>query len=163
MLFRSVFGSDFAHPMLRLAQQKYLEAGPQKYIEADALKLPFADASFDLVTAAFGFRNLANYEAGLREIVRVLRPGGEAGILEFTEPQSSLIGSIYRFYLRQIVPRVGGAISGSHAAYAYLPESVSKFPSAEELAWLMTQCGFAEARFELRTMGTVALHFGRRT
>ncbi len=157
-----VLGSDFAHPMLCLARQKYQKGGPRKYVEADALHLPFPDASFHLVTAAFGFRNLANYEAGLREIARVLKPGGEAGILEFTEPRSSFIGFFYHIYLRRIVPQVGGTISGSHAAYSYLPASVSKFPSAEELAGLMTNCGFAEARFELWTMGTVALHRGRR-
>jgi demethylmenaquinone methyltransferase/2-methoxy-6-polyprenyl-1,4-benzoquinol methylase len=157
-----IVGSDFAHPMLCRAQKKYANAGPQQYIEADALMLPFADGSFDLVAAAFGFRNLANYEAGLREIWRVLKPGGEAGILEFTEPRSGLVRPIYHFYLRRIVPQVGGAISGSHAAYSYLPVSVSKFPSAEELTALMTKCGFAEAGFLLWTMGTVALHTGRR-
>ncbi len=157
-----IVGSDFAHPMLCLARKKYSNAGPQQFIEADALTLPFPDGSFDLVTAAFGFRNLTNYEAGLREIWRVLKPGGEAGILEFTEPRSALVRPIYHLYLRRIVPQVGGAISGSHAAYSYLPVSVSKFPSAEELAALMTKCGFAEAGFRLWTMGTVALHTGRR-
>ncbi|MCL4524574.1 MAG: bifunctional demethylmenaquinone methyltransferase/2-methoxy-6-polyprenyl-1,4-benzoquinol methylase UbiE [Acidobacteria bacterium] len=157
-----VVGSDFAHPMLTLARKKFAVEGPQEYVEADALNLPFTNASFDLVTAAFGFRNLANYEAGLREIFRVLRPGGKVGILEFTDPKSSFVGSIYRFYLQRIVPHVGGVISGSHAAYSYLPVSVSKFPSAEELTGLMTKCGFADSRFELWTMRTVALHTGRR-
>ncbi len=157
-----IVGSDFAHPMLTLARKKHSGHGPQHYAEADALQLPFADASFDLVTAAFGFRNLANYEAGLREILRVLQPGGEAGILEFTEPGSALVRPIYHLYLRRIVPQVGGAISGSHAAYSYLPVSVSKFPSAEELATMMTHCGFVEARYELWAMGTVALHTGRK-
>lgn len=157
-----VIGSDFAHPMLCLARTKYAHGGPQEYAEADALNLPFADASVDLVTAAFGFRNLANYEAGLREICRVLKPGGEVAILEFTEPRSAFVRFFYHIYLRQIVPRLGGAISGSHAAYSYLPVSVSKFPSAEELSKLMTECGFVDSRFELWTMGTVALHTGRR-
>ena len=157
-----IIGSDFAHPMLCLARKKYSNAGPQQFIEADALTLPFADKSFDLVTAAFGFRNLVNYEAGLREIWRALKPGGEVGILEFTEPRSAFVRSFYHLYLRRIVPHVGGTISGSHAAYSYLPVSVSKFPSAEELAALMTGCGFADPRFELWTMGTVALHTGRR-
>ena len=157
-----IVGSDFAHPMLCLARKKYSNAGPQLYIEADALTLPFPDGSFDLVTAAFGFRNLANYGAGVREIWRVLKPGGEVGILEFTEPRSAFIALFYHLYLRRIVPRVGGTISGSHAAYSYLPVSVSKFPSAEELAALMKECGFAEAHFDLWTMGTVALHIGRR-
>ena len=157
-----VWGSDVAHPMLCLARQKHSGAGPQLYIEADAINLPFADGSCDLVTTAFGFRNLANYEAGLREVFRVLRPGGEVGILEFTEPRSAFIAFFYHIYMRRIVPRVGGTISGNHAAYAYLPVSVSKFPSAEGLALLMTKCGFADSRFKLWTMGTVALHTGHR-
>ncbi|MBI1749866.1 MAG: class I SAM-dependent methyltransferase, partial [Acidobacteria bacterium] len=135
---------------------------PQQYVEADALNLPFPDGSCDLVTAAFGFRNLANYEAGLREMFRVLKPGGEAGILEFSEPRPLLIRPLYRFYFRHILPRIGGAISGSNAAYSYLPASVLKFPSHEELAALMTRCGFVDARFMLWTAGIVALHTARK-
>ncbi len=157
-----VWGSDFAHPMLCLAREKHSVAGPQQYIEADALKLPFPDGSFDLVTAAFGFRNLVNYEAGLRETFRVLRPGGELGILEFSEPRPAPIRPLYRFYFKHILPRIGGAISGSNAAYSYLPASVSKFPSPEELAGMMRKCGFAEARFLIWTAGIVALQTGRR-
>lgn len=157
-----VWGSDFAHPMLCLARKKHCGEGPQQYIEADTLRLPFPDGSFDLVTAAFGFRNLANYEAGLREIWRALKPGGEVGILEFSEPRPAPIRPLYRFYFRHILPRVGGAISGSNAAYSYLPASVLKFPSPEELAALMTRCGYTEARFEVWTAGIVALHTGRR-
>jgi demethylmenaquinone methyltransferase/2-methoxy-6-polyprenyl-1,4-benzoquinol methylase len=157
-----VWGSDFAHPMLCLARKKYSDAGPQQYIEADALKVPFPDESFDLVTAAFGFRNLVNYKAGLREIHRVLKRGGEVGILEFSEPRPAPIRPLYRFYFKHILPRIGGAISGSNAAYSYLPASVSKFPSPEELAEMMRKCGFAVARFRLWTAGIVALNTGRR-
>ncbi len=183
-----VFGADFAHRMLVLAGQKasayseghgFSRANPRRakegasapgvtvlaapaFLEADALVLPFADASFDLATTAFGFRNLANYERGLEEMYRVLRPGGEAGILEFAEPRASLFRTLYRFYFTRILPRLGGAISGSAAAYAYLPSSVAQFPQPGELAELMSRVGFADVRFELWTGGSVALHTARR-
>ena len=159
-----VFGADFAHPMLVRAREK--ASGRQgvraDFLESDALALPFADAGFDLAATAFGFRNLANYERGLREMHRVLRPGGEVGILEFAEPRGSFFAPLYRFYLTRILPRLGGAISGNRAAYSYLPSSVEKFPSPEELAALMAGVGFAEVRFELWTGGSVALHTARR-
>lgn len=132
------------------------------YAEADALQLPFPDASFDLATAAFGFRNLANYERGLREIYRVLRPGGEVGILEFSEPHGALFGPLFRFYFTRILPRLGGAISGNAAAYSYLPSSVESFPPPQELAVAMSRAGFADVRFELWSGGSVALHIARR-
>lgn len=157
----AVFGSDFAHPMLVRAREKSA-AALARYFEADALQLPVADASLDLVTAAFGFRNLANYETGLREIWRVLRPGGEVGILEFAAPRSRCIGAMYRLYFTQIVPRLGGAVSGSRAAYAYLPASVEKFPQNEELHARMREIGFADARADLWTFGIVALHTARK-
>ena len=165
-----IFGSDFAHPMLVRARQKSSapEAKPEvrswgiNYAEADALQLPFADASFDLVTAAFGFRNLANYEAGLREMFRLLRPGGEVGILEFAEPTGALFGPLYRFYFRQILPRVGGAVSGRGFAYSYLPASVSKFPAPAALAAMMVRAGFANVSFKMWTGGTVALQRGQK-
>ena len=157
----TVWGSDFAHPMLVRALEKS-SATRVRYFEADAMRLPCADASVDLVTAAFGFRNLANYEAGLREIHRVLRPGGEAGILEFAAPRSRFIGAMYRLYFTQIVPRVGGSISGNRAAYVYLPVSVDKFPEREELHANMHQIGFRDAHTELWTFGIVALHTARK-
>jgi demethylmenaquinone methyltransferase/2-methoxy-6-polyprenyl-1,4-benzoquinol methylase len=122
------------------------------------MQLPVGDASVDLVTAAFGFRNLANYEAGLREIWRVLRPGGEVGILEFAAPRSRFIGAMYRLYFTQIVPRLGGAVSGNRAAYAYLPASVEKFPEREELHAKMREIGFTDTRAEMWTFGIVTLH-----
>ena len=159
---RRIVGSDFAAPMLALATHKNRRARQcALFLAADALALPFADATFDLVTAAFGFRNLANYERGLREIARVLRPGGELGILEFSEPRG-LIAPAYRFYFKNILPRVGGAISGSAAAYAYLPGSVAKFPQPDEFSAWIERAGFGGARFELWTLGIVALHTARR-
>jgi len=157
-------GSDFAHPMLTRAREKSQAAAPAcSFTEADALQLPFADNSFDLLTAAFGFRNLANYEAGLREIHRVLRPGGEAGILEFAAPQNSFLALLYKFYFTKLLPRVGGAVSGSGSAYSYLPASVLKFPSPDDLAGLMAATGFSSARFEVWTAGIVTLHIGEKT
>jgi demethylmenaquinone methyltransferase/2-methoxy-6-polyprenyl-1,4-benzoquinol methylase len=158
-----VFGSDFAHPMLVLARQK-AERNHRAlpFFEADALTLPFQDGSFDLITTAFGFRNLANYESGLREMKRVLRPGGVVGILEFCEPRGKLFGPVYRFYFHNVIPRLGRAISGSATAYSYLPESVAKFPDPDALAALMMDVGFADVRYETWTFGTLALHTGRR-
>lgn len=153
-----VLGSDFCHPMLVAAQKK---VGHGRLFEADALKLPLADGSVDLVTAAFGFRNLANYDAGLCEMRRVLRPGGVAAILEFSQPPNRIFGALYNFYSRRILPLIGGALSGSREAYAYLPESVRKFPSAEELEEMMRRAGFRTAEFQRMTGGIVALHLGR--
>jgi demethylmenaquinone methyltransferase / 2-methoxy-6-polyprenyl-1,4-benzoquinol methylase len=151
-----VMGSDFCHPMLLAARGK---VGPRLF-EADALRLPVADASLDLITVAFGFRNLANYEAGLREMRRVLRSGGLAAILEFSQPPNTLFGALYSFYSRRVLPLIGGALSGSRDAYTYLPESVRKFPAPEELAEMMRTAGFGPVEFERLTGGIVALHLG---
>ena len=132
------------------------------FLEADALRLPFAGCSFDLVTAAFGFRNLANYEAGLREIHRVLKPGGMLAILEFTEPPPGLLGDLYRFYFRRVLPRIGSLLSGDRSAYTYLPASVSRFFGPAELASLMSSVGYSDVDFCVWSLGAVALHTGRR-
>jgi demethylmenaquinone methyltransferase/2-methoxy-6-polyprenyl-1,4-benzoquinol methylase len=164
-----IIGADFAHPMLVRAARKGSSGRTENrtiarelFAEADALALPFRDHSFDLLTAAFGLRNLANYERGLREIHRVLRPGGEVGILEFAEPRGPIFGAIYRFYFTTILPGLGGAISGDRAAYAYLPNSVARFPSPEVLAALMQRVGFVDVGFERWTGGIVTLHRARR-
>lgn len=157
-----IIGADFSHTMLVRARGKAVAeahgSAPVPFFEADALRLPFADASFDLVTAAFGFRNLANYEAGLEEILRVLKPGGTIAILEFTEPAPGFIGDAYRFYCQQVLPKIGGLISGDSAAYAYLPKSVARFFHPNELAGLMQQVGYADVRFILMMLNSVALH-----
>ena len=137
-----------------------MDKGARAVVEADALALPLAGGAFDLVTTAFGFRNLANYRAGLAEMRRVLRPGGMAAILEFSQPPNRLFGALYGFYSRRILPRVGGALSGSPDAYTYLPESVRRFPPPDELAEMMRQAGFAGVRYERMTGGIVALHTG---
>jgi demethylmenaquinone methyltransferase / 2-methoxy-6-polyprenyl-1,4-benzoquinol methylase len=161
-----IVGADFSHAMLLRANEKNaLQRTEKRYIpflEADALRLPFADGSFDLVTDAFGFRNLANYEAGLREIFRILKPGGTLGILEFTEPAPGIVGQLYRLYCQKILPKIGGFISGDAAAYAYLPKSVARFFRPDELASLMRQVGYSPVRYHLMTLDSVALHLAVR-
>ena len=157
----SVFGSDFCHPMLIEACRKVSRRRfASKLFEADGLNLPLADKSMDLITIAFGFRNFASYQKGLDELFRVLRKGGVLAILEFSKPPNPLIAAGYNFYSRTILPALGGMISGSRDAYTYLPESVRKFPSAEELASEMGQVGFSRVSFERLTGGIVALHLG---
>jgi demethylmenaquinone methyltransferase / 2-methoxy-6-polyprenyl-1,4-benzoquinol methylase len=161
-------GADFSHAMLLRAKQKAASesnsnasfAEPPRFTEADALRLPFADGAFDLVATAFGFRNLANYEAGLREIRRVLKPGGTLAILEFAEPPAGWLGDLYRWYFRKVLPRIGGLISGDRAAYSYLPASVSRFFLPTELSGLMERAGYKSVRQNVWTLGTVALHTG---
>jgi demethylmenaquinone methyltransferase/2-methoxy-6-polyprenyl-1,4-benzoquinol methylase len=162
-----VWGADFAHTMLVRAQEKSVIAQNEKangwkipFVESDALRLPFANGSFDLVTAAFGFRNLANYGAGLAEIGRVLKPGGTVAILEFTEPRPGWFGDLYRWYFQAVLPKLGGIISGDRAAYAYLPKSVAKFLLPEELSKLLKRNGFGKVESRVWTGGTVALHTG---
>jgi demethylmenaquinone methyltransferase/2-methoxy-6-polyprenyl-1,4-benzoquinol methylase len=166
-----ILGADFAHTMLVRAKAKSatfsLSAGAtastrMPFFEADALRLPFARASFDLVTSAFGFRNLANYEAGLREIQRVLKPGGTIAILEFSEPPQSLLGSLYRWYFTKVLPEIGWLVSGHQSAYTYLPKSVARFFRPAELAALMTSVGYQSVEFREWTIRTVALHTGTR-
>ncbi len=155
-----VMGSDFCHPMLIAARAK-LRTRSITLFEADALRLPLPDASLDLLTVAFGFRNLANYEAGLLEMRRVLREGGVVAILEFSQPPNPLFGALYNLYSRHLLPIIGGALSGSRDAYRYLPDSVRKFPAADELLEMMAAAGFETVEFERFTGGIVALHLGR--
>jgi demethylmenaquinone methyltransferase/2-methoxy-6-polyprenyl-1,4-benzoquinol methylase len=131
---------------------------PIPLVEADALRLPFADQSFDLVTTAFGFRNLANYESGLREIHRILKPGGTIAILEFTEPPDNISGSLYRWYFRTVLPRIGAWLSGDPTAYTYLPKSVSRFFRPRELTAAISAAGYESVTYKVWTFGTVALH-----
>ena len=155
-----ILGADFSHAMLQRASAK--GGGTSlRWIEADALQLPFADACFDLVTAAFGFRNLADYDAGLREIARVLSPGGLCGILDFGEP-SGLLGKLYRIYFKKILPAVGTLISGVEGPYKYLPASVERFPAPEEMVERMRSAGFGEASWTPYTFGVAGLYRGIR-
>jgi demethylmenaquinone methyltransferase / 2-methoxy-6-polyprenyl-1,4-benzoquinol methylase len=155
-----VTGVDFSAAMLARARQKSGQR-PMKWVEADALNLPFENAKFDLVTSAFGFRNLANYDEGLREIYRVLNDGGEVGILDFGEPKG-LIGKFYQFYFRHVLPKIGTMLSGVAGPYAYLPESVSRFPSPEEMQQRMLAAGFRQASFTPYTFGIAGLYWGKK-
>ncbi|MGA8152841.1 MAG: ubiquinone/menaquinone biosynthesis methyltransferase [Terriglobales bacterium] len=156
----TILGTDFSHAMLQRAYGKSRGPSPG-WIEADALHLPFSDGQFDLVTTAFGFRNLADYDAGLREILRVLRPGGECGILDFGEPQG-LIGLAYRTYFRRVLPVVGTAISGVRGPYEYLPASVARFPSPGEMLERMRREGFQHASWTPYTFGIAGLFQGKK-
>lgn len=155
-----LFGADFSHTMLVRAGEK---SGHRdiRWIEADALNLPFPSGRFQLVTSAFGFRNLANYDRGLAEIHRVLAEGGEAGILDFGEPKG-LIGQLYRVYFRHVLPAVGTMISGVRGPYAYLPASVKRFPAPEEMLQRMRDAGFGEVSWTPYTFGIAGLYRGRK-
>jgi demethylmenaquinone methyltransferase / 2-methoxy-6-polyprenyl-1,4-benzoquinol methylase len=159
-----VMGADFCHQMLVSAHHKAYRRGfDAPLIEADALQLPFADATLDAISISFGFRNLTNYNAGLREFDRVLKPGGVLAILEFSHPPGLLTKTAYGFYSRVLLPAIGSLVSGSREAYAYLPESIRKFPQPKELCAMMAAAGFTQTNFEFLTRGIAALHIGRKS
>ncbi len=159
----SVTGLDFCRPMLEIAADKSLKRGAKvPFIEGDALALPFGDASFDGATIAFGLRNLASVEAGLKELLRVLRPGGTVAVLEFSTPKSAVFRGLFGFYFTKLLPVVGGLLSGSRCAYEYLPDSVSNFPDQEKLSTLMRVAGFEDVNYRNLTNGVAALHLGKR-
>jgi demethylmenaquinone methyltransferase / 2-methoxy-6-polyprenyl-1,4-benzoquinol methylase len=158
---RPVIAADFAHQMLVRGAAKFGGRGATAprvmAIEADALHLPLADNSVDLITTAFGFRNLANYSAGLEEFHRVLRPGGELGILDFSEP-GGLLGKLYAFYFRRILPVIGSRLSGMTGPYAYLPNSVHHFPPPERMREVMADAGFQNVSWTPYTFGVAGLY-----
>jgi demethylmenaquinone methyltransferase/2-methoxy-6-polyprenyl-1,4-benzoquinol methylase len=157
---RPVYGADFCHPMLEAARAKL---GPRaRLLEADALALPLPDRSFDVVTIAFGLRNLANYRLGLAEMYRLLRPAGLLAVLEFSQPRGRIVGPVYQLYFRRLLPRLGGAISGAGQAYRYLQESVERFFAPEELAASLREAGFREVRYWPLTGGIAVLHVAER-
>ncbi|HEX9001429.1 MAG TPA: bifunctional demethylmenaquinone methyltransferase/2-methoxy-6-polyprenyl-1,4-benzoquinol methylase UbiE [Blastocatellia bacterium] len=159
-----VIGCDFCHPMLVIGNEKIAarEARQATLAEGDALHLPFADQSFDVVTVAFGLRNLENVEAGLAEIFRVLKPGGRAAVLEFSRPIVPVFRQAFEFYFHNILPRIGALLSGSKGAYTYLPKSVSNFPPQKRLVEMMRSVGFADVRYHNLSGGIAALHLGER-
>ena len=158
-----ITSSDFCHPMLEQAREKLSRQSlPLLVAEADALRLPFADATFDLVACSFGFRNLANYRAGLGEILRVLKPGGEVGILEFGTPRGFPIGPLYSFYFHRILPAAGEWISGVKGSYSYLASSVDRFPEPQELEAWMRESGYTDVSRREMTGGIAVLYCGKK-
>jgi demethylmenaquinone methyltransferase/2-methoxy-6-polyprenyl-1,4-benzoquinol methylase len=169
---RPILAADFAREMLSRGERRFKAREPASgapyavALEADALHMPLRPASLDLVVTAFGFRNLANYDAGLREFARVLKPGGQLGILDFAEP-GGWMGKLYGVYFHRILPAIGRLISGSTAngqsAYSYLPASVEKFPSPTEMLDRMLAAGYTDCQWRPYTFGIAGLYTGVRT
>ena len=157
---RPILAADFSRAMLSRGARKFRNSGAIP-LEADALHLPLRPASLDLIVSAFGFRNLANYEAGLCEFHRVLKPGGQLGILDFSEP-GGLIGKAYAVYFRHVLPAIGRAVCGKAGAYSYLPASVGSFPPPAELLGLMAAAGYTQSAWVPYTFGIAGLYTARR-
>jgi len=158
-----VVASDFCRPMLEIGEKKAQKFGANQlqFVEADSMQLPFPSNSFDLVTVAFGLRNVSDTLAGLQEMVRVCRAGGQVGVLEFTMPRLWPLSSLYRFYFLKVLPRVGQCFAKNRSdAYSYLPESVGQFPQYEELVAMMQQAGLRDTKFFPMTMGLATLYVG---
>ncbi len=168
-----VVGADFTHEMLRIGVRKVEALGRHTahsggctraaidFVEADAQRLPFADNQFQIVTVAFGLRNVADTQQGLREMARVCAPSGRVVVLEFSLPQNRLIGGLYGWYFRHILPRIGQLISRNRqSAYSYLPDSVSEFPSGQRLADMMNSCGLERATWQPLTFGLATVYVG---
>jgi demethylmenaquinone methyltransferase / 2-methoxy-6-polyprenyl-1,4-benzoquinol methylase len=158
---RPILAADFSHAMLVRGAEKFHNRNVVA-IEADALHLPLASNALDLITSAFGFRNLANYDAGLREFYRALRSGGELGILDFSEP-SGILGKAYAFYFRRVLPAIGARLSGMGRAYAYLPSSVERFPAPSRMLEMMREAGFTQVSWTPYTFGIAGLYRGIKT
>lgn len=159
----TVYGVDFAHPMLILGQAKLNgRASASLLVEGDALRLPFPDASVDVVSIAFGLRNLIDLPMGIREMSRVLRPGGRLMVLEFAIPPSRFVRALYFPYLRHVLPRLGGWITGDRSAYSYLDRTIRAFPSPDAVAEMMEDSGLLDVSYERPTLGIVVLYRGVR-
>lgn len=178
---RSVVGADFTAEMIELARKKAatiqidqqpalkLKDDPSSshpticFLEADTLNLPFEADRFQIVSVAFGLRNVSDTLGGLREMTRVCRPGGRVAVLEFTMPRNPLFGALYRWYFKHILPRIGQLLAPNReAAYKYLPESVSQFPQYDELCELMHEAGLTETTWTPLTFGVATLYVGRK-
>ncbi|MDQ3635230.1 MAG: bifunctional demethylmenaquinone methyltransferase/2-methoxy-6-polyprenyl-1,4-benzoquinol methylase UbiE [Acidobacteriota bacterium] len=158
-----VFGTDFCRPMLEIAKEKNEKQTQQiPYFEADGMNLSAADESFDAITIAFGLRNFSNWQNGLLEFHRILKKGGKLAVLEFSSPVVPGFRQVFNFYFSNILPRIGGVVSGSRGAYEYLPNSVSKFPDQKNLAEMMRQIGFSDVKYKNLTGGIAAIHTGRK-
>lgn len=158
-----VIGTDFCRPMLAVAAEKNAKNNRSiPYIEGDGLSLPFEDKTFDAVTIAFGLRNFSNWQSGIVELRRILKTGGRLAILEFSSPVVPGFKQLFNFYFTTVLPRIGGAVSGSRGAYEYLPDSVSRFPDQKNLAKMMSENGFEKVEYQNLTGGIAALHIGTR-
>jgi len=161
-----IVAADFCPQMLTIGRRKGIRAGAADrltFVEADAQRLPFPDNEFQIVAVAFGLRNVADTDQGLREMVRVCRPGGRVAVLEFSMPDRQPFSGIYRWYFRSVLPRIGRIFcrNGS-GAYKYLPSSVGEFPSGKELATRMEAAGLADVEFSPLTFGVATLYVGRK-
>ena len=157
---RPILAADFARAMLDRGAQKFGGHGAIA-LEADAMHLPLRSASLDLVVTAFGFRNLANYDGALREFFRVLKPGGQLGILDFSEP-GGLVGKAYAVYFRRVLPAVGRVICGKEGPYNYLPTSVGNFPAPPAMLEMMRSAGYTDCAWQPYTFGIAGLYSAAR-
>ncbi len=158
-----VIGVDISQGMLDVAKEKIAKKGLERQFEVvlgDSENLPFAEATFDAVTVAFGVRNFENLEKGLADICRVLKPGGKAVILEFSMPKKFPVKQLYRFYFNHITPRIGKLFSKDHRAYSYLPESVAQFPDGKRFTDILRRAGFRETVCRPQTFGICTLYIG---
>lgn len=156
-----IIGTDFCRPMLSIAFDKNAKNNTEiPYIEADGMNLSFADNSFDAVTIAFGLRNFSNWQDGLKEFHRILKKDGKLVVLEFSTPIVPGFKQIFNLYFTQVLPRIGGAVSGSRGAYEYLPDSVSRFPDQKGLVKMFEETGFTDVEFQNLTGGIAAIHSG---
>jgi demethylmenaquinone methyltransferase/2-methoxy-6-polyprenyl-1,4-benzoquinol methylase len=153
-----IVGADFCRPMLEVARRN----GLAELVVANGMSLPFAKAEFDVVTAAFGLRNMASWEKGLSEMARVLKPGGHLLILDFSLPTLPLIRPLYRFYLHHLLPHVAGMATGRKDAYEYLGISIEQFPSGKSMTYLIESCGFHQAQSHPLSLGTVSIYTATR-
>ncbi len=159
-----VTGLDFSHEMIVAAEAKRQQQSVEgvTFLQGDAMNMPFPDGSFDALTIAWGLRNLPDYQQGIQEMARVLRPEGRMVILEMTPLQNETLRNAFNLYFHNVVPVIGGVISGDRDAYRYLPDSVGAFPPAEDLAGMMRAANLRNVRYKLVGGGTVALHIGIR-
>ncbi len=156
--FKETIGLDFVPGMIEAAERKRGRRGDVTFMVGDAMNLPFPDASFDACTVSFGLRNMKDYEGALREMCRVIRPGGRLVCLELTPFRAPVLGRMFNWYFTRVVPVIGGILSGDREAYDYLPTSVAAFPDATTLARLMSRVGFTRVIVERVGGGTVAIH-----
>ncbi|MBA4106789.1 MAG: bifunctional demethylmenaquinone methyltransferase/2-methoxy-6-polyprenyl-1,4-benzoquinol methylase UbiE [Pirellula sp.] len=161
-----IVGADFCHEMLAIGHQKGMKARAGDrltFIEADTQSLPFPSDRFNIVTVAFGLRNVADTDAGLAEMTRVCSPGGHVAVLEFSSPEWQPFKGIYSWYFRNVLPRIGQMLArNAESAYSYLPESVGEFPQGEALAERMRRVGLTEVSYRPLTLGVATLYVGKK-